>query len=231
MRDCRIRNTTRTTATILVSTILAACASIPGEAPELSAQLGTRISAMENAHQRLLQDYFKAKRHQVDEFIQEAWVPAFAQEFFNDPAITQAWNEVVASRKDSERLKFMLVVAPALQAKINNKRTELMQPLDALELAIAGKLTGEYDGMRAINSTLTAFLQSAADVEANRKRYLELAGINDSILESFIDETDQAVAALVSGTGDLGQKVEHAKRFESRLQELVRSVRNEESQR
>jgi hypothetical protein len=226
MTDCRIRKGTRTTALVLVVTILAACASIPGEAPELSAQLGGRINAMEGAHQRLLQDYFKAKRQQVDEFIQEVWVPAFAQEFFNDPTIATTWNEVVASRKDSERLKFIRIVAPALQAKINTKRTELLQPLDELESAITSKLTGEYDGMRAINSTLTAFLQSAADVEANRKRYLELVGVSDQTLESFIDETDQAVSALVSRAGDLEAKAEHAQRFESQMQELIRTVRN-----
>lgn len=46
------------------------CASIPSEAPELSAELGNRISALEEATINLLHEYFEFKRKDVDNFIQ-----------------------------------------------------------------------------------------------------------------------------------------------------------------
>ena len=76
---------------MLVVSLLAGCASIPSEAPELSAQLGTRISSLEAAHVRLLQEFFRDKRLRVDDFVQEVWVPIFAQEFFSDPKVDATW--------------------------------------------------------------------------------------------------------------------------------------------
>ncbi|HBG34666.1 MAG TPA: hypothetical protein DDX01_04840, partial [Holosporales bacterium] len=48
---------------------LQACVTLPKEAPELSMQLGNRISAIEEAHFTLLHKYFNDKRSKVDEFI------------------------------------------------------------------------------------------------------------------------------------------------------------------
>ena len=189
----------RRVITLIVAATLGigGCASIPPEAPELSAQLGTRISSLESAHVRLLEKFFLEKRRRVDDFVQEVWVPIFAQEFFGDQRIDAVWKEVVQSQDPKDRLKFITLVGPRLQEKINKKRIELIQPLDELEGTIKSKLKSEYDQTRAINNTLTAFLQSASKVEENRKRYLDIIGITDKEVDKFVNETDQAVSELV----------------------------------
>ena len=160
---------------VLIAVVMSigGCASIPPEAPELSAQLGSRISSLEAAHVRLLQEFFSEKRRRVDDFVQEVWVPIFAQEFFGDPRVDAVWQQVVQSQDPKDRLKFITLVGPKLQEKINKKRVDLIQPLDELESTIRTRLKSEYDQTRAINNTLTAFLQSASKVEENRKRYLD----------------------------------------------------------
>ena len=110
---------------VAVMLALGGCATIPPEAPELSAQLGTRISSLEAAHIRLLQEFFLEKRQRVDEFIQKVWVPMFAQEFFSDPKLDSIWKQVVQSQDPNDRLKFITLVGPKLQEKINRKRVEL----------------------------------------------------------------------------------------------------------
>jgi phage regulator Rha-like protein len=205
--------------------LTAGCASIPSEAPELSAELTGRISAMESAHNRLLEDYFLEKRQRVDEYIEKIWVPEFAREFFNDSTVAAAWNEVVQSQSEADRLDFILIVAPVLQERINQKRLELVQPLEELQAAIAGRLRAEYDQMRAINSTLTALMQSASKLDANRKRYLELASVKDQTIAAFIDEADRAVGDLVQRGGELQAKLQRAQEYQQKIRGIIDKVK------
>ena len=84
------RITIESLCVFLTAVFLSGCASIPPEAPELSMELGNRISAIEDAHITLLNRFFDQKRSDVDEFIEEEWVPVFAEEFFSNPAIADA---------------------------------------------------------------------------------------------------------------------------------------------
>jgi hypothetical protein len=212
-------------AASLMAGCLVGCATIPPEAPELSAQLGTRISAVESAHRKLLGVFFVDRKKRVDEFIQNEWIPQFASELFADKRIAEVWNEVVKSENTTDRLKFILYVGPQLQQKINAKRIELMQPLEELENTIANRLKGEYDNMRAINNTLTAFLQSASKVEENRKRYLEMIGISDKQVDDFIHETDHVVSDLVKGAKTAEQRVKDAETYKKKVDDLMSKIR------
>lgn len=204
---------------------LGGCAFIPPEAPELSAQLGARVSALESAHIRLLQEFFLEKRRRIDDFIQQTWVPVFAQEFFGDARVDEVWQQVVQSQDPKERLKFITLVGPKLQEKINRKRIELIQPLDELETTLKNKLKFEYDQVRAINNTLTAFLQSASKVEENRKRYLDMIGITDKEVDKFVNETDQAVSELVGASRNIEDRIKNAEKYREKIKEILDKLR------
>jgi hypothetical protein len=210
---------------VLVMTLGSGCASIPAEAPELSAQLGARISSLEASHVRLLQDFFMEKRRRIDDFLQEIWVPAFAQEFFADATIDAVWKQVVQSQDPKDRLKFITLVGPKLQEKINRKRIELIQPLDEVEATIKNKLKSEYEQTRAINNTLTAFLQSASKVEENRKRYLEMIGITDKEVDKFVNETDHAVSELVDAARNIQDRAKDAEKYREKLKSILEGLR------
>lgn len=202
------------------------CASIPPEAPELSAELGARISALEAAHVRLLEEFFLEKKRRVDEFIQNVWVPIFAREFFSDPRIDDIWKEVVQSQDPEDRLQFIVMVGPKLQKKINQKRIEFIQPLDELEAAIKNRLKIEYDQTRAINNTLTAFLHSASKVEENRKRYLDMIGITDAAVDRFVNETDQAVTELVDAARSIENRVKDAEKYREKIYHILAKLKS-----
>lgn len=211
---------------LVVMLALGGCASIPPEAPELSAQLGVRISSLESAHARLLQEFFLEKRRRVDEFVQEVWVPIFAQEFFGDPRIDAMWKQVVQSQDSNDRLKFITLVGSKLQEKINRKRVELIQPLEELEATVKNRLKSEYDQTRAINNTLTAYLQSASKVEENRKRYLDMIGMADKGGDSFINETDRAVLDLVDAARSIEGRARDADAYRERIRGILDKLRN-----
>lgn len=206
--------------------IVGGCAAIPPEAPELSARLGGRIAALEAAHLRLLDVYFAEKKAKVDRFVEEVWVPVFAREFFDDPQIDGVWRQVVQSPDPQDRVKFITLAGSRLQAKINRKRLELIQPLEALEDEIRRRLKSDYDDSRAINHTLTAFLLSAAKVDENRRRYLDLVGITDAAVDAFVSETDQAVAKLASGAHSVEEHMRSGEEYLRRVRQLVERLKH-----
>ncbi len=204
---------------------LFSCATIPSEAPELSAMLGNRISSIEEAHINLLHSFFDEKRSQVDQFLSDEWVPVFAEEIFASPVIAATWNEIVRSDNKEDRLKFLIKLGPKLQARINAKRTELVTPLDNLEKEIERRLRNDYDEARSINNTITSFLASASKVDENRKRYLEALGVSDKKMVEAIDDVDSAVSALLGQAKTAEEKTEKAKQYYEKLKDAIDKIK------
>ncbi len=209
---------------IAVALFLAGCASVPPEAPQLSAELGKRISAIEDANITLLHRFFDQKRGEVDRFIEQEWVPVFAEEFFNKPTISSTWNTIVREDDKKQRLIFLVKSGPKLQKVINTKRLELIQPLDDLERRIEKKVRDDYVQARALNNAITSFLLSASNVAENRKRYLETAGVSDQQVGKWIDQTDDAVANLLSTTQAGKGKVDRGKAFIEKIRNIRDSI-------
>jgi len=205
--------------------VISGCATIPPEAPSLSSELGKRISALEHANVTLLNRYFDQKRVEVDRFIQEVWLPQFANEFFQKPFIANAWNTIVSENNKQQRLKFLMRTGPNLQEAVNKKRIELIQPLDELERRIARNIKAEYEQARSINNSITSFLVSAAEVTENRGRYLEIAGVADDKLSTLIDKTDSAVAGLLAAGHKADDKVDSANKFVIKIKDIKESIK------
>ena len=208
---------------LMIFTLLG-CASIPPEAPELSAELGNRINAIQVSNLTLLHRFFDLKRAEVDRFIQDEWVPVFAEEVFSDPRMKSAWDTIVAENKPADRLKFLVITGPRLQERINQKRTELIAPLDEIERRIEQKIRDEYEQARAINNTLTSFLLSASKVAENRNRYLEMAGITDEKVGSTVDMVNDTVNDLLSYAKKAEDKATKAEDYLKKLREIRDSL-------
>ncbi len=213
--------------------VVMGCATIPSEAPELSNELGKRISAIETANLNLLHKYFDFKRDQIDKFVEEEWVPLFAKNFFENPTISKAWDTVVRENDANERLKFIIKLGPRLQTKINNKRIELIKPLDDLERSIEQKIRDEYNQARAINNTLTSFLLSASKVAENRNRYLEKVGIKEEEINNYIDKTDRIISDVLGQAKEvqgLSEKVSIAdynsiiKEYKNKINDIIENL-------
>jgi hypothetical protein len=202
--------------------LVASCVSIPQEAPELSAELGKRISAIQSSHINLLHKFMDEKRDQVDEFLMEEWVPLFAKEVFSEDIIKNTWMEVCTSGSEYDRLRFITMLGPKIQRKINNKRVELMKPLDDLELTIERTLRNEYAQAAAINNSITSFLASAAEVAEARDRYLNMLGIGQEKISNALDEADQAVSEMVKMTRG---RVEDFNIFKERIEKVITDLK------
>ena len=211
-----------TTLSVLIA--VTGCVSIPSEAPELSVELGKRIAAIEESNITLLNRFFDQKRKEVDKFIEEEWVPEFANHFFSNKTISDAWETIVSEDDKKQRLLFLVKTGPRLIKKINEKRLELIQPLDALERRIELKIREEYTQARAINNSITSFLLFASKVADNRNRYLEIVNITDASIGRLIDETDDAVSFLIEKKDILEDKSERSQKFLGKVREIRDSI-------
>lgn len=202
-----------------------ACVTLPKEAPELSMQLGNRISAIEEAHFTLLHKYFNDKRSKVDEFIMQEWVPEFTRQVTSDPNIERVWAEIVRTGNKNDRQEFLVRLGPKLQLKINSKRLELIKPLDDAERLLERTLHEEYQQARAINNSLTSFLVSAAKVDESRRRYMEMAGVTDQKMSMVIDKIDSGVGTLVNTAQNVADKEENTRKYLDQIKSVIETVK------
>jgi hypothetical protein len=209
---------------LFLSLVLVGCASIPPEAPEMSAELGKRIAAIQDSNLTLLHRFFDLKRDEVDRFIQNEWVPLFAKEIFSDPRMKTAWDTIVSENNAADRLKFLLTTGPRLQERINQKRVELIRPLDDIEKRIEEALRKEYIQAGAINNSITSFLVSASKIQQNRNRYLEMIGLTDKQIGNAIDKVNDAVGNLLSGARKVEENVPKAEDYLKKLREIKDSL-------
>ena len=210
--------------TVISLVISIGCVSIPPEAPELSAELGRKISAIEDSNITLLKRFFDQKRLEVDKFIENEWVPEFAEQFFSHPTIADAWDTIVREDDKKERIVFLTKTGPKLQTKINEKRLELIQPLDDLERRIEQHIREEYSQARAMNNSITSFLLSASKVAESRDRYLKMVGLTDEKVGKLIDQTDDAVTNLLGKAHAAKDKVNRAEEFLSKIRSIRDSI-------
>lgn len=160
----------------------------------------------------------------MDRFIEDEWVPEFANQFFSNETISRAWGTIVREDDREQRLLFLVKIGPKLQERINNKRMELIRPLDELERRIEREIRGEYNQARAINNTITSFLMSSSKVAESRTRYLEMMGIRDDKIGELISETDGAVSNLLGKANDARDKVGRAEQFLDKVREIKESI-------
>ena len=207
----------------LLSLSLFSCASIPKEAPVLSEKLGEEINNLEGSHVRLVESFFELKRKNLRTYLEEKWLPQYAERFFDKPDIQQMWERVSTTGAEEDRLMFLLVTAPELQADINKRYQETIEPLNQLERALKNALQEKYLRARSINNTLTSFLVSAAEVDENRQRYLNMAGLTEDKISEAIDQTEELTSELLIKALGADSKL---KRSEDNIDEYKKKINN-----
>lgn len=213
----------------VIALVCCSCVSVPKQAPTLSEELGKRISAIEKSHTALLNSFFDEKRLKLDEFIENEWLPLFAKNFFENEQIEAAWLEIVESKNKKDRLDFLVMVGPQLQAVINDKRQELVAPLNELEHTLERMIREEYDMARSMNNTLTSYLHSASKVKENQQRYLNMLGITEEKITDAINQTESVVNRLVKGAEKVEQGKEKldekSQEFKSKIEEIRNKIK------
>ena len=198
------------------------CVSIPRAAPELSMSLGTRIEAIQKSHLSLLGAFFDEKRKQVDRFLNEEWLPAYAEEVFSDARVQGVWRQVIASdAKDADRLKFLMIYGPRIQSVLDQKRRELRGPLDELERTLERHLRNDYGQAKEMNTRLTSMLESAAKLSERQDAVREKLGVSSDKFSSCLNDVDGAVAKLLDARSKGENAASSIHNYYKKLEEMI----------
>lgn len=200
---------------------------VPAEAPELSAELGKRISAMEKAHFAFISKYFSEKRQQIDEFIEKEWMPTFSKKVFGDSTVVAALSDTSKAEKDVEgKLRYITALGLNMQLQIKSLRDTLLIPINDLEIALKEKLHEEYELSKSINSSITSFLISARKVAKNRETLFSKIGIEESKIDSTLNQIDSFTLELLDYTNTAKDKIERYNEFKNKIENTIKNLKN-----
>lgn len=212
---------------IFLLIFLSSCASIPREAPMLSQELKNEIQELENSHLSLVHSFFELKRKNVKNYINEVWLPRFAEKYFSQDHISNMWDIVVDTASTEERLQFILITAPQLQEQINLQYDSMMEPLNKLEYQLEQALREKYSNAKSINNTLTSFLISAAEVDENRQRYLDKAGITEDKISKTINKTESITEKMLNTATTVDSRFNAIQENIQKYQDELNSILNQ----
>jgi hypothetical protein len=172
-----------------------ACAKVPPEAARLSSTLGEDIVATQTSYQLLISAHFDNLRNQVDVFVDTRWRPVFLQRFVES-------GNLVGRATDPDPVSALNRVnnwAQVAIERIDAKRKELRDPIDADEQALRVVVADAFNRMVRANATVTAHLNSIAKVNDVQDGLLQAAGIKelrDGINRVLIDASMKTQAAI-----------------------------------
>jgi len=139
-----------------------------------------------------------AKRADVDRFVQQDWLPLFAKTALETPAVQRVFQQACRAESPTDRIEALVGLGTRLQAQLNQRRTELMQPLDQFEADLIRSVETAYSEMLAANATLTGLLQAHAETTATQAEIAQSLKIDDK-LTSGLTDADKLVALLTGG--------------------------------
>ncbi|ABS28184.1 hypothetical protein [Anaeromyxobacter sp. Fw109-5] len=174
---------------------LPACVHVPNQAPALSRELGSRVAALRAAHLATIRAYFDAKREHVDRFVQDEWIPAYAKNVLDEPAIQKI---LASAQTPADRVEVLVGLGQRIQRRIDQRRAEMMRPLDDLERELARRVEAEYDGVTASNAAITALLDAHAETTSTQEGALGAIHV-DRTLAAALDKVEKVVGLMTAG--------------------------------
>ena len=220
-----LRNSLSLLAIGAVTVFMPGCASVPDEVVELSYLVGQDLEEMHRSYEDLITDRFDDFRERRIEYLETVWIPAFLEDWVESGRlIDTAKGEVVWSedenefvpptpgREERQRLDTIRQWSNAAIAEIEEKRKELIAPLDERESEILDDVRRSFEKIRHANAHVTAHLNSIRKVQEVQSRALERFGAKDEIekLDETIEELSQWAADGLSEIRAKDRQLERA---------------------
>jgi hypothetical protein len=204
----------------LISICFVGCAAhIPRESIFLSEDLGNMINEARRAHLELLSDYMNERRHRVDEFVMDKWLPNFWDTSMNDPR-TKAIFDAASTNEEREQL-YQEFVADAMPILFETK-TQFDQALAEMEGVLRNDIEEHFSNMRAANTGLTELLLSAVAVDSARKELVSglRAGTSRLIPWHSVDDGMNKIESVLTAAPDPAA-------LQKKIQDIIEAFRTQ----
>lgn len=208
---------------VLVSTLIfvSGCAQVPKEAVELSTTVGRDLAEMQKSHIELVKIYYEEKIKNVNQFIDNVYLPYQIQRTLSDEEIKQDMLATIesASRADTTGQKqkdafekltsFHLII----HEEVEDYRKVKLAPIKNQYKSVLDGINESYDQIHYANSIVTGHLASVVKVHDAQNEILEELDLKD-----IRSKVGSNVANISDGIADLTAK---AKESESDIDKIV----------
>lgn len=169
-------------ALIAASLTIVGCATVPRESVDLSYTVGQDIESLHQSYRELINRYFEALRGQVNDAIDQVFVPAYINSFVTSGKLIQ--------HAQNQRADLVEAWARIAVKRIDRERRERLQPLYDTERELLTSVNEAFDKVVRANATITAQLSSVVKTQHAQDEMLEsvkLKGLREKINGALVD--------------------------------------------
>lgn len=201
---------------------IGACAQVPRESVELSATVGRDLAEMRRAHIELIRLYYDRQLTDIDQFIDQVYVPFQVEQTLADPVIRQellgaidggSSNDPTGVRQQ-EAVAKLQVFLEILNEEVETFRASKRAPVEAQRDMLLDRVSEGYDRIHYANAIVTGHLASVVRVHEAQADVLARLDAGD---------LRQRVSARASETSNqIAQLIIDSKAREANLDRIVR---------
>jgi hypothetical protein len=217
---------------VLSIVMFTGCASVPKEVVQLSYQIGDDFSSIQVSYKKLVHDHFEMLRGQRIQYLNNEWTPTYIRRWVEDGRLRDVvkgdivWSEEkadfikpVAGNEDDGLLRTVNFWSLAAVAEIENKKKELLEPLNKQEEQLTSWIDDVFNRLYRGNATITAHLNSlrkVQEVQDDALAALHMKDLSDKINNTLITASDKAKEGLEAVRKADGLVQETGKKIQSK---------------
>ena len=196
--------------------LLNSCVSVPKETVQLSRVIGTDLTVLQNSHTTMVELFYTEIINNINAFIEEVYAPFIInyvlkgelKNYKNNISpsifgvISKAASDGAGKVETEEVLAKMSYFLKTANTRIENKRNELLGPIQKQKDAILRNINTAYENTRRANSSVTNYLQSVLSLKKSQKEILSIVGLkgmDEPLNKTLLKASDVTKSLLVEG--------------------------------
>lgn len=206
---------------IFMLVLVTGCAQVPKEAVELSTTVGRDLAEMRKSHTALVKLYYEGLLTNVNQFIDDVYLPYQIQRTLADNAIKQDMLATIeaASRADAtgqrqkEAFEKLKLFHQLIHEEVEDYRKLKLAPIYQQYKTVLDSINQSYEQIHYANSIVTGHLASVVKVHDTQSKLLEKLN-----LENMRTRVGTNLADL---SGQIAELTAKAREKESDLEAIV----------
>jgi hypothetical protein len=178
--------------------VLGGCASVPAGAPQLSANIGRNINAIEKSHLFYVRSYYEALEAQANGAVDQSYAPAIVGAALKGDAGKELLLRLEAggngATAQSDALTYTARFLSLLRNKVEEKRKSDIEPIRKAKQAALANTQAAYAQLARSNETITAYLGSLVKLHATQDKLFADIGmpdVQDHVARTLVEASDQ----------------------------------------
>ena len=191
----------RTFAAALLFGALASCAQVPEESVTLSEDVGSVLEELRQKNAALIVRMFADRKAQINQFIDETYAPFLVSSAMRKARALDHLKRLVDEGEGDQALKLMQIMVNRSLAKIQAKRTELLQPVQRHEDQVKAAFDSAFGIAIKGTETTTGLLRSVRRVHSAQDQFLGelgLKGLRNTVNRDLASASDKLASLLAS---------------------------------